>query len=110
MATVQDVIDEARVILQDAAKTRYTDAQLTKLANYAIFEAYRVRPDLKFSSIGLDPAPLLVSATFPFPAQYEPLVSDYVAARAELRDDEYSVDGRAAALLTLFKTGLVGVL
>lgn len=110
MATMQDVIDEARVILKDAAKVRYTDASLLKIANYALFEAYRVRPDLRFASIGTNPTAAAIGDTFPLTPQYEPLVSNYVAARAELRDDEYSVDGRAAALLALFKTGLMGVL
>lgn len=108
MATLQDVIDEARVILQDSAKTRYTDADLTKICNYAIFEAYRIRPDLNFANIGSAPSALLIGGTFPLPPQYEPVVSNYIAGRAEIRDDEYSVDGRAAALIGMFKASLVG--
>ncbi len=108
MATVQSVIDEARVILQDAAATRYTAAQLLTIANFALFTAFRIRPDLNFAGIGSTPSTLLATDTFPLPPQYEPVVSNYIAARAELRDDEYSVDGRAAALLTEFKAALVG--
>lgn len=108
MATIQDVIDEARVILQDAAKVRYTDAQLTKICNYALFTANRLRPDLFFSSIGTAQTALTVGNTFPLPPQYEPVVSNYVASRAEMRDDEYSVDGRAATLLSEFKAALLG--
>ena len=109
VATIQNIIDDARVILQDAAKTRYTDAQLTSICNYALYTANRLRPDLFFSSIGTAQTALAVGNTFPLPPQYEPVVSNYVASRAELRDDEYSVDGRAAALLAEFKNALLGV-
>jgi hypothetical protein len=110
MATLQDVIDEARVLLQDAAKVRYTDAELTDIANYAIFEAYRLRPDLNFANIGTDPVALAIGGTFPLPPQYQPVVANYITSRAELRDDEYSVEGRAVALLGFFKQSLLGAL
>jgi hypothetical protein len=109
MATLQTVIDEARVILQDAAKVRYTDAQLTVICNYAIASALRIRPDLDFANVGNAPATLLIGDPFPFPPQFEPVVSNYIASRAELRDDEYSVDGRVAVLNNEFKSALVGV-
>ena len=109
MATVQNIIDEARVILQDAAKTRYSDTQLVTHCNYALYTANRLRPDLFFSSIGTAQTALVAGSTFPLPPQFEPVVSNYVASRAELRDDEYSVDGRAAALLAEFKNALLGV-
>lgn len=109
VATVQNIIDDARVILQDTAKTRYTDAQLINGCNYALFTINRLRPDLFFSSIGSPQTALVAGSTFPLPPQFEPVVSNYVAARAELRDDEYSVDGRAAALLAEFKNALLGV-
>jgi hypothetical protein len=39
---------------------------------------------------------------------YSPLVS-FVVAWAEIVDDEFTNDGRAAALLANFKTELVGI-
>jgi hypothetical protein len=37
-----------------------------------------------------------------------PLV-DYVVHRAELRDDEFTVDGRSSVLLQKFKATLLGI-
>lgn len=108
MATIQDVVDEARVTLQDAAKTRYSDAQLLRNANAALAEALRLRPDLFFSSLSAPLATYALVDTFPLPAQYLDPVQTFVAGRAELRDDEYAVDGRAAALVSMYKSSLVG--
>lgn len=109
MATIQTVIDEARVILQDSSKARYTDAELLTVANYALYSAKRVRPDLFFSSIGQDQTAVILSDTFPLPTQFQPVVSNYIVSRAELRDDEYSVDGRAAALDAAFRAALLAL-
>jgi hypothetical protein len=40
--------------------------------------------------------------------EYHVCLADYVVHRAELRDDEFATDGRAAALFQKFKAGLMG--
>jgi hypothetical protein len=103
MATFQEVIDSARVVLQDSDKLRYTDAQLMEYANDGVQEGFRIRPDFKLGSYTTAPSTYVVGSTVPFPYVYQMLLKHYVVYRAEIRDDEYSQDGRAAALLGIFK-------
>lgn len=106
MATLQQIIDSARVDLQDAAKTRYTDAELLEYANDGIQEGYRFRPDFKLGSFSVAPVTYVAGDDAPFPYTYQMILKHYVVARAELRDDEYALDGRAAALLGRFEKEL----
>lgn len=103
MATFQEVIDSARVVLQDADKIRYTDAQLLEYANDGVQEGFRIRPDFRLGSYTVAPTTYVVGNTVPFPHFYQMLLKHYVVYRAEFRDDEYSQDGRAAAALGIFK-------
>lgn len=106
MATFQDVIDEVRVVLQDADGTRYTTPQLMSYANDGVQEAFRLRPDWLLGQYTASATVYTQGNTVPFPNGYQMLLSHYVCYRAELRDDEYSVDGRAVALLGRFQTEL----
>jgi hypothetical protein len=114
MATFQQIINSARIVLNDvvldeSTLTRYTEAQLLEFARAALVEARRVRPDLFLSMLtGALPA-YAVDATLPIPEEYVIPLVDYVIHRAELRDDEFAVDGRAAALYQKFKSGMLGV-
>jgi hypothetical protein len=114
MATFQQIIDEARVILNDQVidsntVTRYTEAQLLGYIRQAVIEARRVRPDLFMSNLTAAFPPFAVTDTVPVPEEYHLCLSDYAAHRAELRDDEFAVDGRASTLFQKFKSGLMGV-
>jgi len=96
---VQDVVDRALVILQDAKMVRYTEPQLLALVNDAIELAYDTRPDLRVGQYGTPFTPLTaLTQDFPLPSRFVSPVADYVAGRAELRDDEFALDGRAMAL------------
>lgn len=106
MATLQDVINSVRVDLQDADAIRYTNAQLLGFANDGIQGAFRKRPDFRLGSYTSSITVYGLTDSVPLPVQYQMLLIHYVAARAELRDDEYSQDGRAAALMNLFTTEL----
>lgn len=106
MATFQNLIDSSRVDLQDADKTRYTDAELTGYANDGIQEMYRYRPDFRLGGFTTDPTTYVAGDTVPVTAQYAMLLKLYISYRAELRDDEYSVDGRAAGFLMRFEKEL----
>ena len=103
MATLQNVIDSARVVLQDADKVRYSDAQLLGYANDGIVLGFKYRPDFRLGQYTVALGDLGASDQVPFPVQYQQLLEYYVVSSAELRDDEYSQDGRAAALLGLFE-------
>lgn len=122
--TYQDIIDEARVLLNDtdAATPRYSDAVLLAILNRAMNSLGRIRPEAfwnTFSANDLNIPEVVVSGagagkdnlsdTFPLEIQFfNPLV-EYVTGMAEIVDDEYSEDGRAALLLTNFKQSVIGM-
>lgn len=114
MATFRTIIDDARVLLNDevfdsTTVTRYTEAQLLGYARQALVEARRVRPDLFLSNLTAAFPVLSASSVVPMPEEYHVCLTDYIVHRAELRDDEFAVDGRSAGLLQKFKAGLMGV-
>ena len=114
MATFQQITDDARVLLNDQivddnTVTRYTEAQLLGYARAALVEARRVRPDLFLANLTAPFPAYAATDTVPIPEEYAVCLVDYVAHRAELRDDEFAVDGRAATLFQKFKSGLMGV-
>ena len=114
MATFQNVMDDARVLLNDEITAlnpdpRYTEAQLMSYARSALIEARRVRPDLFLSYLTTSFAAYTASSTIPISDDYLLPLVDYVVHRAELRDDEFAVDGRSATLYQKFKSGLLGI-
>lgn len=105
--TVQQVIDRARVPLNDAAKTRYGDPELTMYANDAYYMLRRYRPDLFLGKWSTLPASLATQDEFPgVDTMYLPSVADYVTARAEFKDDEAVIAQRAQAMLALAIAGV----
>lgn len=106
--TFQTLIDRARVPLNDADKIRYTDAELLKYAADAYLLLRRYRPDMFLADWTLvDWSAFAVGTTFPkAPDEFLPAIADYVAARAEFKDDEHVVAERAGAFYELFTTGL----
>lgn len=94
--TVADVIAEAQVYLSDRAGTRYLEADLIRYVRQGYHKAVTLRPDLLIYGYS-DTAPTLATtgATVPLPDHVLEALSYYVAGRAELRDDEFAVDGRA---------------
>ena len=114
MATFQQIMDDARVLLNDVkldvdTVTRYSEAQLLLYAQQALYEARRVRPDLFLSNLTGDFPAYATTDNAPIPEAYVVPLIDYVISRAEMRDDEFAVDGRAATLFQKFKSGLMGV-
>lgn len=122
--TYQNLVTEARELLQDTDATlqRYSDANLINFLNRALQEAGRIRPDAFYDlysanslsipeivASGAGAGQANLSANFGVEMQfYTPMVS-YVVAVAEITDDEYTVDGRAALLLQHFRNTLLGV-
>ena len=95
-----DVVYEARVHLQDerGPPFRYTDEQLLEYVHNFQMEALRVRPDLFIGSGYTATAPAL-SDTLVVEDQFKAAAVYYVTGHALLREDEYSDDGRAVALI-----------
>ncbi len=122
--TYQDVITEARVLLQDTDSTSYRNSNetLIQILNRALQALGRTRPDAFYELYGNNSlgVPELVESnpaagqtvwttTFGLELQFfSPLVS-YVVGVAEIIDDEYSEDGRAALMLQSFKNELIGL-
>lgn len=97
--TVQDCITRAREILQDAAGVRYTDPELLSHFVSAIDQARSVRPDMFIGSYTLPSVDTVALADpFPLPNQLFNAVAYFISGNAELRDDEFAVDGRAMNL------------
>lgn len=122
--TYQDVVTEARVLLQDTddSSYRYSNTTLLAIYNRALQALARVRPDAcydLYSANSLN-VPELVesgavsgqtnwSANFGLEMQFfNPLVT-YIVGISEIIDDEYSEDGRAALMLQMFSNEIKGI-
>ena len=134
--TFQNLLDEAREILQDTDSDgyRYPTTTLTNKLNRGLHELARIRPDAFWNyflrddlivpevvPVDSDPdddeealdavedGQVALTDTFQLPMQFwNPLVF-WVAGSAELIDDEFTNDGRAITLLQQFKAQCVGV-
>lgn len=105
--TIQQVIDHARIPLQDKQKVRYSDVDLLQYHNDAVEMALKLRPDLFLSNWrALEIRDQTLEEDFPLPQLYRSYVADYIAGRAELVDDEYSENNRAMMLIQSFLLGL----
>lgn len=122
--TYQDVVTEARVLLQDSDDDSYRNTNTTLLAIYnrALQALARVRPDAcydLYSDNSLNVPELVESGAgagqtnwtenFGLEMQFfNPLVT-YIVGIAEIIDDEYSEDGRAALMLQMFSNEIKGI-
>jgi hypothetical protein len=105
--SVQQVVDHARITLQDVLKVRYSDATLLQYLIDAVRLVLKNRPDVFIGNwAALDGADLALTDSFPLPALYRSAVSDYIAGRAELVDDEYSENNRSMMLIQAFLMGI----
>jgi hypothetical protein len=133
--TWQNIIDEARVILQDTdSPNRHSDTVLLAKLNRGLQELRRLRPDAFWDFFSVDDAQppevvvtdavpdtdpdefdldedaeIALSATFNLDLMfYTPLVY-WVASSAELVDDEFTNDGRVVLLQNAFKNMVVSL-
>lgn len=116
MATVQEIMDLARLDLNDLATgtivPRYAQSDLLKYANDGIARAVRLRPDLRFGSYGTgtgtasDYTDLTTASTFPLDLLYRPAVAAYIVARAEEGDDAFANQAKADQSLIAYMKGL----
>jgi len=112
--SIDDALTDARVILNDTAGDRYTDADLVSDFNSAVsmtkmlrpdaFKLGEVLPEITVADLGVLPTP----TDFPLPEIFYQSFIYYLAGNAELRDDEFAVDGRAMTLLAAYRRNLTG--
>lgn len=102
--TMQNVVDRARVPLNDDDKDRYSDDELLAYANDAVKVLRRERPDMFFGQFSALPGDKTLVQNLPLDDEYFPAVCDYVTARAESKDDEAALQTRAAAFFSLFSS------
>ena len=122
--TYQNLVTEARELLQDTDTDvqRYTDATLLNILNRGLQDLARIRPDSfynEFLSNSLNVPEIVESGavagqanwtdTVGFELQFYPPLVGYVTGVAEITDDEYTTDSRAALLLSLFRNGVIGL-
>jgi len=122
--TYENLVTEARKLLQDTDTNlqRYTDEDLIEILNRGLRDLGTMRPDVFYglfaanslnvpeiveSGAGIDQIDWTDVFTLEFQF-YTPLVG-YIVGIAEIFDDEYSVDGRAALLLNQFKNQVIGL-
>ena len=102
MATMQNIMDLARLDINDANKTRNTDVNMLKFANDGVAKALVMRPDLNWGSYNTTFADLTTASTFPLPLEYRPAIANYIVTRCESADDPFAVEQRAIQGLKLF--------
>jgi hypothetical protein len=108
--TVADAVANTRAILQDNdTPYRYSDADLVTYLNDALLETRKLRPDLFRAYWGtgtpfpeFTDADIAAETNIPINNMYFTPLTYFMAGTAELRDDEFTVDARAATLLNQF--------
>lgn len=109
MPTMQDVIDLARIDLNDSEKVGWTDPELLGHANAAIRDAYQIRPDLRLGNYTTPVTDKVIGDAFPLPDEYKRLVADYIIGRASAVDADHVESGRVPMYLKAFREQLLGV-
>jgi hypothetical protein len=110
--TVNDAVVQARKILQDEMEPyRYPTSDLLTYLNNSMYELKRIRPDAWINTLNTDLPMYSDNATdlatdLPFNGIFFQPTVMYMAGYAELRDDEYTQDSRAAILMQSFITSL----
>jgi hypothetical protein len=110
--TVANYIADARVLLQDTvdAPYRYSDANLLQALNLSLYEARRLRPDLFLDRFDSLPQFTAVDNTaVTFDQQFRPALVYYIAARAQMGDEEQTEDARAREFMARFTNIMVGL-
>jgi hypothetical protein len=104
---VSDLVIVVRETLQDMDGDRYSDVRIMRALNLGILEVRRTRPDY---FIGTYDQPIWLATdmteTVPLPQDMLSPVTVYAIGWIEMGDDEYSEDGRAAAMMKKFSTDL----
>jgi hypothetical protein len=106
MATLQELIDQARIPLNDDAKTRYSDAEMLTYARSGLRTLLSKRPDLFIGQWTLDIEALDETDDFPLDMRVFDPLADYICARSQFKDDEAAVQVTATGYYALFQEGI----
>lgn len=101
MTTAQQVIDLARIPLNDADKARHTDADMLGYLNFGLRALKKTRADLFIGSLKTGHTTLVLADALPTPEEMDQAIADYLTARATLLDDPSEEMERTAAFLKL---------
>lgn len=113
--TIGQYLEEARRLLQDeVVPYRYPDDDIVDALNIGLMEARRVRADLflpLFDIPWVNPGggTIDTATKITFDPMYRSSLVYYVVGRMQLRDDEPTVDQRAAGLIQKFTAQLLTV-
>ena len=103
--TGADVLLDVRDLLQDtvADAYRFSDASLLRVLTTALREMRRMRPDAFFIGGEIKPAPVVTAASLnealPVDEQFVTALVYFTVGFAEMREDQFTQDSRAAAML-----------
>jgi hypothetical protein len=117
LETVGQYLEESRRLLQDQYEPfRYPQGDLIDALNIGLLEARRLRADLFLPSFVIpwfDPTKTSpgtdLNTKVPIDPMYRSSLIYFMVGRAQLRDDEATVDARAASLMTKFTAQLLTV-
>lgn len=122
--TYENLVYESREMLQDTSSNepRYSDATLLNILNRGLQALSRIRPDITytlFTGNSLEVPEIVESAPgtgqviwsdpFGLEMQFYPIMLAYLVGVAEITDDEYAEDGRAALFMQLFHNNAIGI-
>lgn len=106
----------------DVVDPRYADSTLLNILNRGLQDLSRIRPDITytlFTGNSLEVPEIVESApgagqviwTDPFglEMQFYPTMLSYLVGVAEIVDDEYTEDGRAAMFMQAFHNNAIGI-
>lgn len=124
--TYENLVYESREMLQDTDdEPRYANSTLLNILNRALQDLGRIRPDIAYTIFAAnslnvpevihdDDAPagpdqVLWSDVFGLEMQFYPTMLSYIVGVAEITDDEYTEDGRAALFMQSFHNNAIGI-
>ena len=106
----------------DTDQTRFADSTLLNILNRGLHDLSKIRPDLTYTAYSSNSlnVPELVETgagagqadwtdTFPYEMWFYNRLLEYVVGVAEITDDEYTEQGRAALMMQLFHNGAIGI-
>ena len=117
LGTVQEYVDEARVLLQDGVVPyRYADAELLSGLNLAVYEARRLRPDI-FLTTSLTASTAFSVTTYStvdttavaVDIMYRVAILYYILGHAQKRDEEDVTNTRANDYMARFTAKLLSL-
>ena len=116
--TVQDVLNYARLTVNDTASARYSDADGLTYANAAIAKTLDIRPDLRMgtsTSSGILTGygwgaytALVATSSFPLSYDYVEKIAHFVIASWQSKDDPFVNSGLQKQEEQAFTNGLLG--